>query len=300
MSAFRRVNIEIKMVLSYIVPTEDSDYAGLSRLYAVCTAVALFLGHPIVASCLALLEVYILQVIPYQKSSSNEEQVLDMWFMLSSISATAGVASWVLLFLSSLETDENGYRTWFFGQALQKLWAIALFVALYQDMTPTTKVEPSLDGTRKVRRLQRQGSLVNNFLKIHVRILEGRNLVAKDFNMFRRDWTSSDPYVILRFGQNQMGKTSVVHKSLNPKWLDANFRVTVIPRSIELYQSVECTLFDHDKMSKDDPMGTVHIPIPPCHNTKVLKWYPVETGTGDNYCEDAQGELLVEIEVVVE
>lgn len=47
-------------------------------------------------------------------------------------------------------------------------------------------------------------------------------------------------------------------------------------------------------------MGTVYVPIPSGsnNNASVKQWYPVETGDGKHFCEDATGELLVDISVI--
>jgi Ca2+-dependent lipid-binding protein len=94
-----------------------------------------------------------------------------------------------------------------------------------------------------------------------------------------------------------MGKTSIIKKTLDPTWNDQSFRLSVLPRAIAVYNSVECRVFDHDNLSSDDPMGTVFVPIPTENNSKVMRWYPVEKGEGENHCRNATGELLIEIEV---
>jgi hypothetical protein len=88
-----------------------------------------------------------------------------------------------------------------------------------------------------------------------------------------------------------------VKKTLNPVWTDETFRISVLPRMIDYFKTVELNIFDHDKLSANDPMGTVYVPIPTMRNRKVRKWYPVEKGEGENYCRNASGELLVEIEL---
>ena len=91
-----------------------------------------------------------------------------------------------------------------------------------------------------------------------------------------------------------------MQKTLNPTWPDQVFRLTVLPKSLEIYKNIECFVFDYDKMSSDDPMGTVYVPIPvpSQYNRKFTRWFKVETGKGDTYCEDACGELCVEIEII--
>jgi hypothetical protein len=133
-------------------------------------------------------------------------------------------------------------------------------------------------------------------VEIIVTICEGRDLVAKDKNMFGRP-TTSDPYVKLSLGRNKLGKTSIIKKTLDPNWGNETFRLSVAPRSLEVTKSIECRIFDYDAMSSDDAMGTVFVPIPRTRNTNIGKWYPVERGEDINFCKNATGELLVEVEV---
>ena len=46
-------------------------------------------------------------------------------------------------------------------------------------------------------------------------------------------------------------------------------------------------------------MGTVYVPIPNTpENSKVVEWYPVQKGEGKHFCDDASGEILVEMSVI--
>jgi hypothetical protein len=169
---------------------------------------------------------------------------------------------------------------WFVAMALQKLMGCTIAYFLYKDWKVTPK-EPE-DAIR--------------FSDIKVSVLQGRGLVAKDKNIWGRH-TSSDPYVVLRHGPNNMGKTSIIKKTLDPTWNDQSFRLSVVPGMVAVYNSIECSIFDHDTLSSDDPMGTAFVPIPTENNSKVMRWYPVEKGEGENHCRNATGELLIEIEV---
>jgi hypothetical protein len=193
------------------------------------------------------------------------------------------MGSWVFLDLSSraeIHTPES-FQMWFTAMAIQKLMGLTIAYFLYNDW----KVKP---------REEREDAIRFSDIKVHV--LQGRGLVAKDKNIWGRH-TSSDPYIKLRHGPNKMGKTSIIKKTLDPTWNDQSFRLSVVPRAIAVYNSIECRIFDHDNLSSDDPMGTVFVPIPTLNNSKVMRWYPVERGEGENYCRNATGELLIEIEV---
>jgi Ca2+-dependent lipid-binding protein len=121
-------------------------------------------------------------------------------------------------------------------------------------------------------------------------------LTSKDTNKFVRS-TTSDPYFKVNYGHNRVGQTCIVSKTLDPVWEHQSFRLGILAKSIEYYKIVECHIFDHDHMSADDPMGTLYIPVPTLRNIKITSWYPVKKGEGENFCHNATGELLVEVEL---
>jgi hypothetical protein len=132
--------------------------------------------------------------------------------------------------------------------------------------------------------------------EITVTIRSGRKLVAKDNFLGNR--TKSDPYVEIFCGKSKMGKTSIVKKSLNPKWgkedYGETFRLAVGSLRLESSKTIECLVFDHHTISSDDPMGAVSIPMPAL-NALVADWYQVKKGEGKNFCHNAGGELHVEV-----
>ena len=203
--------------------------------------------------------------------------------IISFLSTVASMASSFFLKLSSKtknDTPEASFKMWFVAMTLQKLMGCTIAYFLYKDW----KVKP------------REPEDAIRLSDIRVSVLQGRGLVAKDKNIWGRH-ISSDPYVVLRHGPNMIGRTSIIKKTLDPTWNDQSFRLHVVRRSIAIYNSIECRIFDHDNLSNDDPMGTVFVPIPPLNNSKVLRWFAVEKGEGENHCRNATGELLIEIEV---
>ena len=206
--------------------------------------------------------------------------------MLSILCVFMSLASCIFFVLGSytpeIEQSQEGYKMWLIGFLLQKSAGVGIAYYLYTDLdSQTDKVDD-----------------VSRYLEVRVSILEGRNLVPKDKNIWGKK-VSSDPYVKVYHGPNKLGKTSIVKKTLDPKW-DAGrstFSVHVIPRAVDVYTNVECNIFDHDQISKDDPMGTVFVKIPSTLNKKITSWYPVEKGEGQTYCRNATGELKVEVEV---
>ena len=155
-------------------------------------------------------------------------------------------------------------------------------------------------------------------VKLCVKVLQGRNLVAKDTNIFGTK-TTSNPYVKVYLGsmRTPLGQTRTVFKALDPdfgtppvtktsitsNWGSGNasntnsFERVILVRSLSDYKYVLCHIFDHDVISKDDSMGTVTIPLPDMHDLRLVNWYKVEFGDGDMYCENASGELLVKMEI---
>lgn len=309
------------MVLSLIFPLETSDLLLLIRFYSLVTAVAMITGYPVIGMVCAAFGAYYIQDDDYHASSRNDGEILSNWLLLNSLSALVSLGSWLLMFLSTLQSNPHqAYRTYFFGYAIQKLWAIGLGYVLYQDLKlsldldrtksispppakPSTLAigRPAAPTSRRELLLSRKSSLALVFYEIRIRVIKGQNLVPMDhaYKFFGK-MTTSDPYVVLLLGPNHIGKTIYVPKTLDPVWPNRIFRTAVLPKSIEIYKHIECQIFDYDCSSSDDPMGTVYVPIPKEYNTKITKWYKVQKGKGEAYCEQATGELLVEIEVITE
>ena len=141
---------------------------------------------------------------------------------------------------------------------------------------------------------------------IITKILEGKSMVPKDTNILGR-LTTSDPYVIVLFGNESLGKTRIIKKTLDPKWNDELFQITVLKEQIHQHQYMELQVFDHDHFGSDDPMGTVYIRIPDLLEQQqrqrqpilqTTRWYKVERGQGQYFCKDATGSLRVEMHIV--
>ncbi|GAB4830717.1 hypothetical protein Ancab_004750 [Ancistrocladus abbreviatus] len=86
-------------------------------------------------------------------------------------------------------------------------------------------------------------------MKLAVKVIEARNLPARDLNGY------SDPYVKLQLGKHRF-RTKVVKKCLDPYWGD-EFCFRVDDLSDELLISV----MDEDKYFNDDFLGQVKVPI---------------------------------------
>ena len=90
--------------------------------------------------------------------------------------------------------------------------------------------------------------------KMHVQVCCATDLLAADSNGL------SDPYCKLTW-LGQKGRTKIVPKSLNPEW-DESF---IFPGV--LHELLSCPLrlrlYDHDRLSRDDPLGEVRVSLRP-------------------------------------
>ncbi|KAI4326277.1 hypothetical protein MLD38_031606 [Melastoma candidum] len=83
---------------------------------------------------------------------------------------------------------------------------------------------------------------------LRVRIKRGINLAVRDVR-------SSDPYVVLKMGQQKL-KTRVIRKDVNPEWNeDLTFSVS------DPHLPIHLTIYDHDTFTKDDKMGDAEFDI---------------------------------------
>jgi len=85
---------------------------------------------------------------------------------------------------------------------------------------------------------------------LKVRVVKGSNLAIRDRN-------SSDPYVVVKLG-NQTVKTRVIKRDLNPFW-DEELTLSIPNPTPPLKLQV----FDKDKLSRDDKMGDAVIDLQP-------------------------------------
>ena len=265
-----------------LVSSQDiSDIMATGKIFLYITSPALLWGQSATAASLSAISVYVIQ----NTTRTSITKDLGRWMILSFLSTLASFFSWIFLDISSKaenDTPEASFKMWFVAMTLQKLMGCTIAYFLYKDW--------------KVKPREPEDAMIIRLSDIKISVLQGRGLVAKDKNIWGR-YISSDPYVVLRHGTSTIGRTSVIKKTLDPTWNDPIFRLSVVRSAIGFYNSIECRIFDRDNLSNDDPMGTVFVPIPPLNNSKVLRWFPVQKGEGENHCRNATGELLIEIEV---
>ena len=202
------------MVLSFFLPVDGADLLTLCRVYCFLTAVALSMGRPLVGAAFAGWAMYILQDNAYHAKSRNDGEVLDMWMLLCSFSAIASFGSWFLLFLSTIQSDPSqSYRTYFFGYALQKLWALGVGYVLYQDLRLLLDV-PGIRRTESMTSLASDegrgppgriliggnggssgdaSALTPVLYELRVRVIQGKGLVPKDARFMFGKNVISDP-----------------------------------------------------------------------------------------------------------
>ena len=314
-------------------PADDTIVLG--RCLMFLTTIALLSGHSSIAllcCCLPLLYTFS-SIMPTSSSvhmklptpppteasfASNEH-----YWVACFGSFTMSLLSWFCLEVYG----RTSTKFWILGLTVQKIFGLGLMYLLYLDMgigsstsakhrlhsemSPDDESSSSSSSTADLagRNSDSTGGDIRS-LELHVKILEGRNLVPKDQNIWGRK-VSSDPYVKIYHGSTRVGRTNICFKTLNPRWESSSsssssskninsFQVRVLPQSLDASPTVECQIWDHDHLSSDDSMGVCSVPIPASLNRKETKWIPVLLGgkPGDKtYCHNATGALKIEIEV---
>ncbi|KAL1805842.1 hypothetical protein ACET3Z_028910 [Daucus carota] len=85
---------------------------------------------------------------------------------------------------------------------------------------------------------------------LKVKVIEGRNLAVRDIK-------TSDPYVLLRLGEQKV-QTTVVKSNLNPVWNEE--LMLSVPQD---YGLLKVEVYDQDTFSADDIMGEAEVDIQP-------------------------------------
>ncbi|KAK0598612.1 hypothetical protein LWI29_036294 [Acer saccharum] len=94
--------------------------------------------------------------------------------------------------------------------------------------------------------------------QLKVSVVQGKSLVIRDFK-------SSDPYVVLKLG-NQTAKTKVINSCLNPVWNEhLNFSLT------EPVGLLSLEVFDKDRFKTDDKMGKAFLNLQPIASVARLR-----------------------------
>jgi len=94
----------------------------------------------------------------------------------------------------------------------------------------------------------------NSLTRLHIRLLSGNNLLAKDHHLFSAK--SSDPYVIFNQGHLAI-RSDYIKRSLDPVWENQEFNIGVLDTSKDLYIEVH----DHSLLGKGDSLGHAYVPL---------------------------------------
>jgi tellurium resistance protein TerZ len=118
-------------------------------------------------------------------------------------------------------------------------------------------------------------------MELDVSIIAGQDLAVKDSSLFGRG--SSDPYVTCSLGTTKpkpitYHKTKTILKNLSPTW-NEHFKVTL--SEAQSQHGLVFSIFDWDKLSKDDPMGEVKVSLKDRADGSVLdEWLVVQPSAG--------------------
>ena len=134
------------------------------------------------------------------------------------------------------------------------------------------EIDPSVIGTEKIL--------------VEMTILKGRDLVAKDRNIVGK-LTTSDPFVEVYIGNNLVGKTRVIPRTLEPFW-NEQFNM-VLKRDHSL---VILKIWDEDTI-RIEPMGQLKVQVPPPSVDPVTQWVDVMKESASK----ASGQIKLKFEV---
>ena len=121
---------------------------------------------------------------------------------------------------------------------------------------------------------------------LYIDVVEARSLRSTDTNSF------SDPYVIVTLGpKTKIGKTRVIERTLNPRWMQRFEYSGQIDFDHNAY--ISFVIKDYDAMSTDDMVGYVEIALQDLTNHMwSQKWYRLQL---DDEKERAKGWILLRI-----
>ena len=144
-------------------------------------------------------------------------------------------------------------------------------------------------------------------IELDITVFKARNLMANDGSLFGKK-KSSDPYVRIFWGGEKCGKTKAIGKTLSPEW-NENFKINIESKHMQKlingdprYSVVDVIVFDKDKFSRNDPLGTVSIPLTFIESPTSLPatWYTLGIGKNPYVCKKASGEIELKIVVSVD
>ncbi|XP_028370255.1 ras GTPase-activating protein 4 [Phyllostomus discolor] len=147
-------------------------------------------------------------------------------------------------------------------------------------------LHPTLASDSPGARTQRRGPTMAKRSSLSIRIVEGKNLPAKDIN------GSSDPYCIVKVDNEPIIRTATVWKTLCPFWGE-EYQVHLPPA----FHAVAFYVLDEDALSRDDVIGKV------CLTRDTLAAHPKGFSGWVHLAEidpneEVQGEIHLRLEVL--
>ncbi|KAF5803705.1 putative C2 domain-containing protein [Helianthus annuus] len=112
--------------------------------------------------------------------------------------------------------------------------------------------------------------------------------IKKGVRLAVRDCKTSDPYVVIKMG-NQKVKTRIVERNVNPEWNE-----DLILSVHEPDLPIKLTVYDHDRFSKDDKMGDAEVDIKPFLEVLNMKRKNFPSGTILKKIQPTRSNFLVE------
>ena len=257
---------------------------AVSQCFLASTAVVLLSGNTaLLAGALSGSAALLLQEFSGKGTSRKE---LDKWLFLSLFSAETSTGLWLFLNLCAVMGADDSESMKLSANIFYRVMGLLILGMVFRDVREGPIKEKREKGSKS--------SSVGTMCQVDVEILKGRDLVPKDKNIFGK-YVSSDPYVKVRHGNAVFGQTRVAPKTLNPKWKSEAFTLRMPREAFEKHDSVECCVYDHDHLSSDDAMGVVTVPLSLSRYCSKTEWYDVLTGKGEDFCENARGQILVKI-----
>ena len=268
----------------------------LARALLVVAALGLLWGRAAIAGLMSCLSILLLLDLPTNKKNRTSRfSTIDQYLVVSMLSVEASLGSWgILSWVTYVGTNNDVESIWVSCKVLQKLAGVLIVAMIVLDIHLKSKPPKQKQKSDPLTGQKRKDDLT--MTEIRITLIEGRDLVPKDQNIFGK-FTTSDPYVVIKYGNDDFGRSQTIRKTLNPVFTKSDvFTLHVHPGSLES-KKLELHLYDFDFSSEDDAMGVVTIHLPACKDTNITSWYPVEKGKGIDYCEDASGELKVNVQV---
>lgn len=200
-------------------------------------------------------------------------------------------------------------------QKIQTTQVAKQLVTIPQNMPLATALpQHSMSSTdtvlNQIQHNSMNGSSFND-INIEIEIKQGRNLIAKDSSGLLRKKKTSDPYAVIYWGGEKEGDTKTIDNDLNPKWNETfkfkvgSKRMPQLLRRDSKYKTIDIVIFDKDKLSKDESLGSISIPTNNfvdygMSQTIAAKWYSLEKGKGPYPAKEVSGEVEIGYKVIVE